>query len=240
MSIVRLVAMTLGLLVLARPAAGQWFVTGFAGNAATSPVRLSISAPGARLTIDPVELRDESAASPWYYGGRLTKKFARVRWLAVEGEFIHAKTISDANQLVRVRGELDGRALDDHRPLGSVLPRFELSHGLNFVLANVALFWPVRSSRSNPRLMLVGRIGAGPTAPHVEATFRGANEDRYQLGGAAVGGGVGAQMRLSARLDAVADFKVTRTTQRVDVGPARLTGSFSTRHAIVGLSFHTK
>lgn len=235
----RVLAITLGVLALANPATAQWYATGFLGNADTSPIQLRLSSPHTALIIDAVELRDESSVSPWYYGARVTRRFSRARWLGVEGEFIHAKVISDASQVVHVRGNRDGVALDDERPLGSVLPRFQLSHGLNFVLANVALFWPIGMSKPDPAVMIVGRVGAGPTVPHVEATFDGVSEDGYQFGSAAFGAAVGAQIRLFPHVAAVAEFKVTRTTQHVDVGGARLEGAFTTRHAMAGLSWHT-
>ena len=233
----RLLVLTLGMLSLASPASAQWSAAVFLGNAATSPVRLTIASPDASLVIEPVELRDESSSSPWYYGGRVTRTFARARWLGVEAEFIHAKAISDASQLVRVEGRLHDVAIDGQRPLGSVLPRFELSHGLNFVLANIAVFWPLHSARPDPPIVLVARFGAGPTVPHVEAVFDGQSEHIYQLGGAAVGGTVGAQIRLLSRVAAVIEFKATRTAQHVDVGTARLEGLFATRHAIVGVAW---
>ena len=235
----QVLAITLGVLALASPATAQWYATGFLGNADTSAVRLRISSAHTALTVEPVELRDESSASPWYYGARVTRQFARARWLGVEGEFIHAKAISDANQFVHVRGGLDGVVLDDERQLGSVLPRFALSHGLNFALANVALFWPIGPWKSDPIVVIVGRVGAGPAVPHVEATVDGVNEDGYQFGGAAFGATVGAQIRLFPHVAAVAEFKMTRTTQHVDVGRARLEGTFITRHAIAGLAWHT-
>jgi hypothetical protein len=71
------------------------------------------------------------------------------------------------------------------------------------------------------------------------ATFDGRDEDEYQFGGAAVGGTVGAQIRLFPHVAAIAGFKVTRTTQHVDVGGARIDSTFTTRHAIAGLAWHT-
>lgn len=236
----RALAIAIGLLAPAAPASAQWYAAGFLGNAATSSVRLEVSSSRSALTIEPVELRDESSASPWYYGARVTKRLARARWLGVEGEFIHAKVISDPRQSVQVRGRRDGLTLDAEQPLGSVLPRFELSHGLNFILANVALFCPIGRSTPDPTVVLVGRFGAGPTVPHVEATFDGRDEDGYQLGRLALGGTVGAQIRLFPHVAAVAEFKVTRTTQRVNVGDGHLEGTFVTRHALAGIVWHTR
>ena len=233
----RLLALAVGMLAVASSASAQWSGAVFLGNASTSPVRLTITSPDTSLAIESIELRDESSSSPWYYGYRVTRRFARLPWLGAEAEFIHAKAISDASQVVHVRGSFDGVAIDGERPLGSVLPHFELSHGLNFVLANVAAFWPIDSAKPDPAIVLVARFGAGPTVPHVEATFRGQSEDGYQVGGTAVAAAVGAQIRVVSHIAAIVELKATRTTQHVDVGVARFEGAFTTRHVIAGIAW---
>jgi hypothetical protein len=221
-------------------ALAQWQVTASLGKAATSPSGLSIqSAADSALTVDRVHLRDESFDTPWYYGARLTRRLDRVPWLGLEIEFVHAKAIADASQVVRIRGRLDGTDVDESQPLGAILPRFELSHGLNFVLGNAVMFWPVGRTGQDPLLLVVGRFGAGPTVPHVEVTFRGHAEDAYQFGAPAIAGAVGGQIRISTHLAAVVEFKLTRTRQQLDVGSADIEGVFTTRHVLAGLVWQT-
>ena len=233
----RSVLIVFGLVACANPASAQWYVTAFLGDAATSSTRLEILSQQSdtSLAVDPVRLADESFASPVYYGARLTRGLGRPSWLGLEVEFIHSKAIADTAQLVRAQGRLDGRPVDADQRLDAILPRFELSHGLNFLLGNVVFDWPL-SWRSEALVAIVGRLGTGLTIPHVESTFRGHDEDDYQLGGMAFAAAIGAQIRLSKRLSAVVDVKVTRTRQHVEVGTAD-EGTFTTRHVVAGVAW---
>jgi hypothetical protein len=233
--------MLLGLVLLASPVSAQWHVTAFLGDAATSPGHLDIRSASAdtSVVVEPVGLRDESFDSPWYYGARLTRQFEGARRLGLEVEFIHAKTIADPSQVVRLHGRLDGRELDGQHPLGTVLPRFELSHGLNFLLGNVVVDWPVAPRDREGILGIVGRVGAGPTIPHVESTFRDQQADSYQFGAIAFAAAFGTRIRLSNHFSAVVELKVTRTRQRVDVGSADIEGVFTTRHFVAGVTWRT-
>ncbi len=214
----------------------QWSVSAFLGKAATSPTRLEIrSGASDAVVLNRVHLDDESMQLPWYYGWRITRGIRRVPWLGVEVEFIHAKTIADTAQLVRVQGRLNGAAVDAQLPMSAIVPRFELSHGLNFLLANAVVRWPIAHARPEPRLAIVGRLGAGPTIPHVESTFQNQSEDAYQLGRIGIGGGIGTEVRLTNHLFAVGDLKFTTTRQRVHVGSAEIEGRFTTWHVIGGL-----
>ena len=225
------------ILFLATPVSAQWSVSAFLGDAATSPTRLDVrsSADDVAVTLDRVHLDDESSKSPWYYGWRVTRRIQSVSWLGFEAEFIHAKTIADTAQLVRVQGRLSGIVVDGQLPMSAVLSRFELSHGLNFLFGNALIHWPLWSARGEPRLAVAGRFGVGPTIPHVESTFHGQNEDAYHVGRIGIGGGIGAEVRLTNRLFAVGDLKYTTTRQNVRVGSAEIEGRFTTRHLMAGL-----
>jgi hypothetical protein len=228
--------LVVSLLFPASPASAQWSVSAFLGDAATSPSRLEVrSNAGDAAVIERVQLDDESSKSPWYYGWRIARRLERLPWLGFEAEFIHAKTIADTAQLVRVHGRVNGTAVDGQLPMSVVLPRFQLSHGLNFLLGNAVIRWPSGSARSEPRLTVVGRFGVGPTIPHVESTFQGQTEDAYQLARLAIGGGIGAEVRVMTHLFAVGDLKYTTTQERVHVGSAEIAGRFTTRHVMAGL-----
>ena len=231
-----LVLLIVSFLVSASPASAQWSVSAFLGKAATSPTRLEIrSGANDAVALDRVHLDDQSMQLPWYYGWRVTRRLQRVSWLAFEAEFIHAKTIANTAQLVRVQGRVNGAAVDAQLPMSAVLPRFELSHGLNFLLGNAVMRWPIGSHVSDPRLALVGRFGAGPTIPHVESAFQGQSEDAYQFGRIGLGAGIGVEVRLTHHLFALGDVKVTTTRQKVHVESAEIEGRFTTSHVMGGL-----
>ena len=235
----RVLAFGMAAALLATPASAQWSITGFFGNASTAPADLTIRSKDTDTELDlgPVSFADESSRSPWYYGWRVTRGFEQCPWLGIEAEFIHAKAISDPNEVVRVRGRISGQPIDLSQALGSTLPRFELSHGLNVLMGNAVLHWPIVRRNGQPLVEIVGRAGAGPGIPHVEATFMGHSTDRYELGGWAIAGSVGADIRLSSRLSAVVDLAWTRAMLRLDLVTADLNGDFTTRHIIGGVTW---
>ena len=218
------------------PAAGQWRVAAFVGNASTANADISVtSRPATAVVLDDVRFDDASSRSPIYYGWRAARHFTGAPWFGIEGEFMHAKAITRAADVVRVRGRLDGAAIDADVPVGTVLPRFELSHGLNFLLANAVVRIGVAGDRGpDARVALTARAGAGPTVPHVEATVAGAREDAYRIGriGWQVAGG--AEVRAWSRLSIVTELKWTGTNQELEVGPAVIAVPLRTVHVVMG------
>lgn len=236
------VAILLGVVLLASPASAQWAATAYLGDATTLSSRFDLrSTTGdAALVVEPISFDDESFQSPWYYGARITRRFGRAPWFGLEAEFIHAKAIADPSQIVSVRGHLEGSELGGQQRLGAILPRFELSHGLNFVLGNAMVQWPIGPRGTDAWVTVVGRLGAGATIPHVESTFQGQEENHYQLGGMAFAGAIGGEVRLSHHFSALVELKLTRTRQRVQVGSADIEGAFTTCHVVAGVTWRIR
>jgi hypothetical protein len=226
----------LGLIVAAAPAGAQWRVAAFAGNARTARADIAVAAPPhTAVGLDGVPFDDESSRSPIYYGLRVGRHFARAPWFGIEGEFMHAKAITRATDVVRVHGRFDGVAIDADLPVGTVLPRFELSHGLNFVLANAVVRLGLGADRGpDARVAVTARAGAGATVPHVEATAEGARADEYRVGriGWQVAGGI--DVRLWSGVSALTEVKWTGTNQQLDVGAASITVPIRTVHVVAG------
>ena len=223
-------------------AVAQWSVAAFTGNASTArgDLRVTSSGDDTAVTLQAVSYDDESFQSPIYYGGRVTRFFRAVPCLGLEGEFVHLKTITRPDAVVQADGRLAGQTVTGPRPLGTVLPRFELSHGLNLILANVVVRFPTRKADApggGPRLAMTGRGGVGPTVPHVEARFQNQDEDGYHVGRAAWHAAIGIEVRLWGRLHAVSEVKWTTTRQRLQAAGAGIDGRFRTRHLIAGLSW---
>lgn len=202
------------LLLLPAPARADWLLSVYTGAAATSSNTLTVTpAGGTPLTLADVKYRGASSKSPIYYGYRAAYTPARSR-LGVEFEFTHAKAI----------------AIDTHSP---DLTQFQMTHGLNFLLGNVVY-------RSQPlgaaRVALTVRGGAGLTIPHVESVFRGNSLSKYENGGFGAQGAVGVEARLTGRLYAVADARLTYARVRVDVASAGVAGGFATRQVDAGIA----
>lgn len=199
----------------------------YLGAAKTLSAPLSITEPATHthLTFSNITYRGESLSPPLYYGYRVGFFPKSHSWIGIEGEFTHLKVYANT----------------DAPGIRPVIERFSMSHGLNLALANATVRRSVRSRPDGaPAVRLSARIGAGPTVPHVESTVRGISRDAYQLGALVVQGGVGLELTLSHHLSALAEYKVTRTHQVVDIAGGDARGVFLSHHAIFGLAWHTR
>jgi hypothetical protein len=205
----------LAVVMLPGHAHAEWFAVAYLGAAHTTSNTLHLTdVNGSQITVGSVEYHSNSWQFPLYYG-------CRVGWsppgsrLGFEGEWTHAKAIGTT-------GSAD-------------LPHFELSHGLNTLLGNVA----VRSRAiCGERCALAGRVGFGITTPHVEAEFRGQRVSEYQFSGVAAQAGAGIEIRLGRRLHAVVDGRVTYARVEADMSGAHLRSTgFTTGHLDLGLGW---
>ena len=222
-----------------RPVSAQWVASVYLGDASTAATTVRLDAPelSTRLSLEPVPFVDASWQSPVYYGGRLTRFLRGTPWLGGEAEFIHMKAIADTAVIVRMQGSDGGTAVDEPRRVSAVLPRLSLSHGLNFVLANVVVRVPLRPGTPRSRVSLLARAGAGPTIPHVEATIRNGSADGYQWGRVGFHAAVGAEVFIAKRIALCVEAKRTTTRQVAQIGTARLTAAFTTRHLMAGMTY---
>jgi hypothetical protein len=226
----------------ARAASAQWALSAFLGSVWNSSADLHAVSRhhGTDLTLKGVSYDDKSFRFPIYYGARVTRFFPRVPWLGLEGEFIHLKAISRPGQVVDVGGRYGGQPVSGPAPLGAFVPHFELSHGLNFALANAVVRVPLsRTGAFGParRVALSARGGLGPTIPHVEARFHDQVEDEYQLSSLGWQAAAGIEVRLRNSLRAVSEVKWTSTSQGVSIGESKVDGPFRAKHLIVGLAW---
>jgi hypothetical protein len=191
-----------------------WVLAAFLGNAWTAPNMLRLQRRGsAAAEFDDVVYEDRSSRAPVYYGARVGRCLHGMRWLSIEGEFIHVKTYADSSRL------------------GAPMPHFAMSHGLNFALVDVAVRVPVK------RMVIGLRSGVGPTIPHVEASIDSADLDAYQLGSLGWQAAGGVEVPVWNALFATGEFKWTRTAETLDVPGGRLAGTFTTRHLVAGIEW---
>ena len=194
--------------------AAGWLFAFYLGAAHTQRTALTFSQdnPSAQLTLRAVALRGESFTPPLYYGYRVTY-FPNRSWLGIEGEFTHLKVYANL-------------------PPDGLVERFSMSHGLNLVLVNAIARRTFRS-----RLTLLARGGAGPTVPHAESTIAGASHEGYQLGSIALNAGAGVHVDLSHHVGALAEYKLSRTHETVDVARGQARGAFLSHHATFGIAW---
>lgn len=205
--------LTLALLLLfATEAGADWLLGAFGGQSHTNANDLRVLGPATTLTIGPVTYRGEGFKSPIYYGYRVGWAPAD-RGLGVEGEWVHAKARSTTGS--------------------EILPRFDQSHGLNFVLFSATYRRPV----GDGRVALIARGGGGFTTPHVEGTLLGTHTESYQYGGLAWHGGGGVEIRLAGGLTGLLDARITSTAEELDVAGATVEGTFVTSHVAFGIGW---
>jgi hypothetical protein len=206
------------LFAVPRAAHADWLFGGYMGASATASNTLTVTpAGGPPSTISNVAYRGQAFRSPVYYGVRVSLLPARdVTGVVVpEIEWTHAKAIA----------QIDPRAQG--------LSAFQQSHGLNFLLGNVAYrFTPACDGRCT----LVVRGGAGISTPHVESTFRNTHQEQYQYGGFAWQVGAGAEFRIWQFVYGIADARITRVNEkRLRAAAADISGAFFTRHVDFGI-----
>ena len=207
------------LLVFAVPgsARADWLFSGYMGASGTSSNTLTVSpASTSPFSLTDVAYKGQAFRSPWYYGVRGGWLPAATKGVGVEIEWTHAKAIA----------QLDPRASD--------LNAFQQSHGLNFLLGNVAYRF---SPQCSGRCTAVVRGGLGISTPHVESTFRNVHQEQYQRGGFAWQLGAGLEYHVWQFVYGIADARITRVTeQHLRGAGAEIAGSFFSRHVDFGVA----
>jgi len=222
-------------------ARAEWIVSAFGGVAHTqsSTMDLSLPSPGTHLTLTDVEYRGESFQSPQYYGVRGTWIPKGHRWFGIEGEWIHAKVYADVERNVHALGTLRGVPIDATIPLSSIVNRVSMSHGLNFILANVSArhgFGPMDATGAH-RLVGVVRAGAGPTLPHAESQIDNVYFEQYEGGGLGVQIGGGIEFSFWRGLGAIGEYKFTWASPDIDVAGGQATIPSRTHHFAFGIQY---
>ena len=237
------VGVLLAALVVCLPARAHadWMASAFLGHVWTRSSTVTLTLPERQTAVEilGVDYRAESLESPQYYGYRVAWVPDRHRWIGVEVEVVHAKVFAEADRSVQFLGTLRGAEIDESRPLSSVVQRLAMSHGLNFIFANVALrreLGPV-DSQGLHRLVVVARAGAGPTVPHAESAVEHVNREEYQAGGlgAQVAGGV--EAIVWRRLAILGEYKFAWATPTLDVAGGQATVPARSHHLVAGLGY---
>ncbi|MBI4886380.1 MAG: hypothetical protein HY824_04765, partial [Acidobacteria bacterium] len=123
-------------------------------------------------------------------------------------------------------------------PLSSVVQRLAMSHGLNFLLANVIVrreFGPAGAGGTR-RIAVVARAGAGPTVPHAESTIDEAARNQYESGGIGAQAGGGVEIALWRGVGLLGEYKFTWATPEINVPGGQATIPARSHHVAFGLA----
>ena len=208
-------------LSFASPASAQWYGVVYLGASKTQPADITAKGDGYDLHLQKVEFEGRPFESPQYYGWRLGRFVNEDRRLGMELEFIHLKVIAKPDQL------------------GPQVQQYRMTHGLNFVVANLTSRVPFgRSAYGDAPYALVSRLGAGITVPHGETTILGVSKEQYEYAGLGAHVAIGLTARLKGRLSLVGEYKLTYAKPRITTalnGTGQTTAL--THHVAVGFAF---
>jgi hypothetical protein len=222
-------------LTVAAPAGAQWFGAAYLGGNYTHPADVRVSQPArdTSLTFRTVEFAARPLESPQYYGLRIGRLLGASRHFGLELEFIHLKVISKTDRTYTVTGTLAGVSIDEIGRMDTLVQRYSMTHGLNYLLINAV----ARRQLGNGRVTLAGRLGAGPTYPHAESTIEHRTREQYEYAGLGAHLSAGADIRLKGRLSAMAEYKLTGAQPRISVADGSGRVRTITHQLAVGLAY---
>jgi hypothetical protein len=216
------VAFAAALLVPAGAGAQVYFVA-YLGTNYTQSADITLDVPAADLgvTFRDVHFDAHPFQSPQYYGGRLGWLFppprqsrsgeAGVRF-GVEAEFVHLKVYADTTREYVAEGRLAGLTPGGRLQMNTLVQRYAMTHGLNFLVGNVVVRRPVHD-----RLAVTARAGAGVTLPHAESTVLGVHKDHYEYAGPGAHVAAGLDWQLHGPFSVVGEYKLTYAQPEITI-----------------------
>lgn len=236
----RFAALAAALIAAASPLDAEWVLSAFLGGLSTQNAPLHITQPGLGTDIQFHDVRYTSRSFdfPLYYGYRASYFFNR--YAGIETEFVHAKAFAEVHEPVDAAGTIQGQKIAGRVPPDRILDRFELSHGLNFLFANFVgrREFMKPPGRGRGPITIVGRIGVGPTIPHVEATGGAGSVNEYQLGSVAFHAAAGVELNIWRNINAILEYKYTRTNENVTIPAGHADTLLRSHHGILGIAYH--
>lgn len=210
-------------LLFPAPAAAQWTLATYTGGNYTRPSTITIDRPDQQTSLEFLDVGYDAKPlqSPQYYGARLGRFLGASGRFGAEVEFLHIKVISRTEALVHVRGTFQGAPVDATVPMQTYVWRYNHTHGLNFLFANV--LW---RAVANDRAALVLRAGAGPIRPGRDVVLPDLNVQGYQFAGIGAQVGAGVDVRVKGRLGVMVEYKLTHASPELDLtngGRGRMT-----------------
>ena len=207
------VAASLGILFFgSSQASGEIIASIYGGVALTQDDDLRLQQSGGTdLTFHGVSYRGRDFASPPYYGGRLAYfPGERSHW-GFGAEFFHAKMYLETGKTVHVIGTRAGAPVDAAERIDNTIESFNISHGLNFLMAEAIYRWfpAERGKEFLGRFQPYIGAGIGAVIPHVETTIGGLHFEQYEWRGPGVQGFAGTNFDLLKHLSLFVEYKFT-------------------------------
>ena len=243
---IRVAALLCGALLLGlpTPARGEAFLDAFMGKSFTqdTDLRIKQSRLGNDYTFESMSFRDDSFTDPPYYGVRAGYFFERHPWLGLAVEFFHMKITAETSDVRPVEGTRNGVALSGGAGVNSLVQRFAVTHGVNYLTLDALLRYAfLQSPERFPkgRLQLYTGVGLGPVIGHPETRVENVrSEPGYELAGLGVQGFVGARFLILKNLGVFTEYKFSHSALEVAVPSGQGRVQENTHHLVGGITIH--
>lgn len=227
-------------MLCAEAARAEWVASLFGGVAFTENNDLELKQDnGPHLTFHNASYRGRDFETPPYYGARLSYFLPQLSHWGFGLEFFHAKMYLNTSDTVRVTGVRDGSSVDDQERIGDTIQGFNMSHGLNFLTADVIYRWFLgpRGEGFLGRIQPYLGAGVGAVIPHVESTIGGVHFEQYQLHGPGAQGFLGINLDLTRHWSVFFEYKLSYADLDLTIPSGSIEVEPWTHHLVTGLSF---
>jgi hypothetical protein len=226
----RLSLLVVSCLLVSAPARAQVYFVAYLGTNVThrADVTVDSASPNLAVTFHEVAFVARPFEAPQYYGGRFGWLF-KARQVGLEAEFIHMKMYADTTRAYPVTG-VPGLPSGESLRMDTLVQRYAMSHGLNYLLGNLVIRRPVHD-----RVALVARGGAGVTIPHAESTVLGVARDLYEYAGPGVHAAAGVDWQIHGPLSVVGEYKLTWAKPEISVASGTGRTTALTHHFAFGV-----
>ncbi|HYW04891.1 MAG TPA: hypothetical protein VFA86_13200 [Gammaproteobacteria bacterium] len=215
-------------------------LSAYAGWSGASGSDLRYAAPGGTsLTVHDVSWNTDSFEPPPYYGVRATWWLRPASGPGLALDFTHAKILLRTAETARVTGMDAGAPVDARRPVASVIPHFENTHGLNFLTLSGLYRVELRHGGPRPTWQAYAGAGAGVAYPHVEARIGQAVTFRHEWAGPVAQGLLGLETRTGRHLGFFIEYRLSRVWLDEDLATgARIRTNLWLHQVAVGGGWH--
>jgi hypothetical protein len=166
----------------------------------------------------------------------VTRFFSDARRFGLEFELLHNKVYARTGDIVPVRGTDAGLPIEGPLLMNTVVQRYNHSHGLSFLLAN--LVWRQPLGQPGGRVAWHLRSGIGPVVSGRDIVMTGLNVQGYEFSGIGAQAAAGFTARIAGRVAAMVEYKFTYARPDISLtggGHGRMTAA--SHHVAAGLTF---
>jgi len=197
----------------------QWYFGVYMGANHNSPADVRFDDPSASTAIvfHDVPFAAQPFQFPLYAGGRLGFRLPARRF-SVEAEWLHMKVIAETGQPMHVTGTLFGDAIDSTFPMAQLIQRYDMTHGLNFLMGNFVVRLPLGADAKPHPASVVFRVGAGPNMAGTDSQAGGIVVQRYEHSGFGGQAAAGLDLPIRGAWSATVEYKFTYAKPQISVG----------------------